>query len=111
MMQRKYWLVGCVVLTVALAGCADSDTEPMMDESAEMHESEAMEAHTSDADLPESVQHAVAIAREIEATPDDTDAILERHGLTVETFEDMMYEISADPALSKAYNDAVSTMN
>ena len=55
-------------------------------------------------ETPEVVRQAVAITQEIEADPDAADQILARHGLTVEQFEEMMYEISSDPALSRAYN-------
>jgi hypothetical protein len=57
--------------------------------------------------LPEIVQTAVAIAKEIEADPDSVEAVLERHGLDPDGFDDMMYQISVDPDLSKAYNAAL----
>jgi hypothetical protein len=53
--------------------------------------------------LPEIVQEAVDVARELDADPDDAEAVLERHGLDVESFEAMMYEISSDPTLAQAY--------
>jgi hypothetical protein len=56
-----------------------------------------------DGTLPEIVQKAVTVAEELKADPDDVEAVLERHGLDVESFEAMMYEISSDPELTKAY--------
>jgi hypothetical protein len=52
------------------------------------------------------VDVAARIAREIEARPDQADAILERYGKTREEFEAMLYDIAADPDLSRAYKEA-----
>jgi hypothetical protein len=54
------------------------------------------------------VSQAAEIARAIEADPDTAEQVLERHDLTVEEFEQMMYEIRADPELSKAFEAAVA---
>ena len=53
------------------------------------------------------VDLAASIAREIEASPDEADAVLERHGKTRAEFEQMLYDIAADPELSRAYNQAI----
>jgi len=50
------------------------------------------------------VERAATIALEIEADPDATEQILERHGVTAEEFEEMMLEISKDEQLRKEYN-------
>jgi len=53
------------------------------------------------------VDVAARIAREIEARPDQASAILERYGKTREEFEKMLYDIAADPDLSRAYTQAL----
>lgn len=53
------------------------------------------------------VDVAVRIAREIQASPDAADAILQRHGKTREEFEQLLYDIAADPDLSHLYNQAL----
>jgi len=53
------------------------------------------------------VDVAARIAREIEARPDQADAILKRNGRTREEFEKLLYDIAADPDLSRAYNQAL----
>lgn len=58
--------------------------------------------------LPKSVRTAVAVAYGLEATPNDIEGVLQRQGLTVEQYEDLMYEISSDPALREAYSSAMS---
>jgi len=87
-----------LLLTVALAlatGCSGSEPDA----------SGAPAEATVENDL---VTQAAAIARAIEADPDAADAILESHGVSVEDFEQMMYEISADPALASAYEAALA---
>jgi hypothetical protein len=51
---------------------------------------------------------AAAAAKEIQADPDRVDAILERHDLTQERFEDLLYEIAADAELSRKYQVALN---
>lgn len=53
--------------------------------------------------VPEKAAKAAALAKELEANPDDADAILKSHGMTQQQFEDLMFEIAADEALSEAY--------
>ena len=86
-------LIGCCLI---VAGCAAPEPEPP-----------AQEAAVADA-TPDVVLRAVEIAKAVEADPDATEQILEGHGLTVEQFEQMMYEIGADPELTKAYEAALA---
>jgi hypothetical protein len=53
--------------------------------------------------VPPKVAEAAALAKEIQASPDDADAILERHGMTRQEFEELMYDIASDEAMSVAY--------
>ena len=56
---------------------------------------------------PPKAAQAAAIAKDLRANPDDADAILAKHGMTRQQFEDLMYEIAADPAMSEAYTAKV----
>ncbi len=46
---------------------------------------------------------AAALAREIQGRPDGAETILEAHGLTVDDFEALLFEIAADPQASEIY--------
>jgi len=86
-------LIGCGLI---VAGCGAPAPEPPAEETAAV-------------DAPSDiVERAAEIAKAIDADPDSAERILQDHGLTVEQFEDMMYEISADPELSKAYEAALA---
>jgi hypothetical protein len=54
-----------------------------------------------------AVDHAVAAARAIQASPAATDSILAAHGLTRARFDSLMYEVAADSALARAYTEAI----
>ena len=56
---------------------------------------------------PPKAAQAAAIAKDLRANPDDADAILAKHGMTRQQFEDLMYEIAADEELTKAYEQAL----
>lgn len=49
------------------------------------------------------VDKAITIAKELRAQPDDAEKILERHGMTAEQWEALMYDIAGDPALAAEY--------
>ncbi len=54
-----------------------------------------------------AVDHAVAAANAIRANPAAADSILAAHGLTRARFDSLMYEVAADPALARAYTQAI----
>ena len=56
---------------------------------------------------PSKAAQAAAVAKELKANPDDADAILKRHGMTQQQFEDLMFEIAEDEELTKAYEQAL----
>ena len=58
--------------------------------------------------LPEQVQKAVNIAQAIEADPDRIETILEEAVMTADEFEALLYDIAADPELSRLYNHAMA---
>jgi len=84
-MSRPIALLALVL--ILFAGCV---SDPDVDGSAE--------------EGPGLVERAAMIALEIEADPDATEEILQRHGLEAEAFEEMLLEISQDEELRKAYN-------
>ncbi len=54
-----------------------------------------------------AVDHAVAAANAIQANPAAADSILAAHGLTRAGFDSLMYDVAADPALARAYTQAI----
>lgn len=56
----------------------------------------------------QKVALVAATAKEIQATPDQVGAILKRHNLTQERFENLLYEIAADAELSRKYQIALN---
>ena len=98
-MARSVAAMCLLVLVVLVApGCAGPGSEP----------APAVESDAAAAVLPEQVETAVSIARELAADPADGEAILNRHGLTEESFDELMYEIAADPELTVAYEAALA---
>ena len=63
-------------------------------------------AHTAPADIAERVSKAARIANAIEEDPDRAEEILSDNGMTLDEFEDLMYAIAQDPALTSAYEAA-----
>lgn len=53
--------------------------------------------------LDPRVAKAAKLAGEIEAAPEDADAILEKHGLDRDKLDALMYEIAADKDLAEDY--------
>lgn len=49
------------------------------------------------------VDKAVTVARAVEANPGRADEVLREHGLTTEQYEDLMYDIAADPDMSAEF--------
>ena len=94
--MKRAGLLLLIVCCWIVAGCAAPEPEQP-----------AQEIVAADA-AGDIVQRAVEIAKAIEADPDAAGQVLEDHGLTVEQFEQMMYDISADPELSRAYEAALA---
>jgi len=97
MTSSRFSAAGMILLLAfGVAGC---ESQPQQAAETPAHETQSA--------LPDVVEKAVTIAKEIEADPDAVEEILERHGLDAEQFENMIYEISSDPELSRAYNAAM----
>jgi hypothetical protein len=105
MRQAAVWTT--IVLMTLLLGCggtADHGTEAV-----DADRPAAQTAPASDtAGAEDLVARAVEIAKAIEADPDAAEAILEQHDLTIESYEALMYDISADPELTRAYEAALA---
>ena len=56
--------------------------------------------------VPEKVTQAAAIAAEIEASPDQAAAILQKHGMTTDEWTALMYEIAENAEWSDAFEAA-----
>ena len=99
--MRRILPVGIlIVLLIAVtAGCPAPETE----ESGSGEEAAAVES----APLPEQVQKAVDIAKGLEADPNRIEAILEEAVMTADEYESLLYDIAADPELSRLYNEAM----
>jgi len=57
-------------------------------------------------DVPEKVLKAGAIAKAIDANPQNAEAILAENNMTAQQWADLLMEIAADPAWSAAYAKA-----
>jgi hypothetical protein len=85
-----------IVGLVMFVGCAAPETEEQV---------ASTEVAVESVDV---VSKAVGIAKEIEADPESAETILANHEMTIEEFDQMMYEISVDPDLSDAYTAAMA---
>lgn len=81
--------LGAVVLLVA-TGCARGDENP---------DTAVIEATPT----PDRATAAAAVANAIAANPAAADSILSAAGYTRDSFQELMYEIAADSAMSAAY--------
>jgi hypothetical protein len=52
-------------------------------------------------------KEAAALAKQIQAKPDQADAILKEAGTDRAAFEALLYDIAADPDASRAYAEAL----
>jgi hypothetical protein len=49
-------------------------------------------------------ERAATISKAVQADPDHADDVLRRNGMTEDQFEALMYEVAADPEMSREYN-------
>lgn len=57
----------------------------------------------------DDVEKAATIAKEIKASPDDAEKVLEKHSMTEEQFEALMFEIAEDPKKAEAFAEKTGT--
>ena len=91
-------------LLAACGGDAPAPT-PAPEPAADTAKADAGEATPeASSDIDARVKKAAAIAKE--AKGGDLDKVLEKHGLTADELEELLYEIAADPKLSASYQAA-----
>lgn len=93
---------------IALAGCGTDEPAEVSDH-AEKTPVPAGDAAHREMSETEMVDRAVQIAKAIEQAPDQAEDILAQHGMTRETFEDLLYDIAEDPNAAAAYAHAMTT--
>lgn len=55
----------------------------------------------------QKVTLAATVAKEIQANPSKATETLQKHNLTQDQFENLLYDIASDPALSQKYQTAL----
>jgi hypothetical protein len=91
-----------VLALTTLVGCAgNGDSAPRP-----AQQSDAGAARLT-GDRLARVEKAAQIANEVGSRPNDAARILSAHGMTEQQFEELMYEIAADPAMSAEYDARV----
>jgi len=86
-----------ILVTIAIcAGCSGGDKA----------ENQAAETTTLTAEQSKMINQAATIANAIALAPQTMAKVLADHKLTADEYKTLIYKISADPELSKAYKDA-----
>ena len=89
-----------VLLVAVIAACpAPAPEEPATGEEA---------AVVEPTPLPEQVQKAVDVAKALEADPDRVEAILDEAVMSADEYEALLFDIAADPELSRLYKEAMA---
>jgi ABC-type glycerol-3-phosphate transport system substrate-binding protein len=101
-MTRTFTLILISLLLLLAFGCGGT-TET--DVGAEATTADAGTEETTTTDTTKA-EEAGAIAKEIAGNPDGADGILTSHDTTQAKFEELLYEIAADPVLTEAYQAA-----
>jgi hypothetical protein len=90
-----------VVLGALLVGCSD-------DKSAQIESPTSIETNRTVLSAPNAsnskVDRAARISRAIQADPDHAEDVLRQNGMTEDQFEALLYEIAADPQMSRDYS-------
>lgn len=92
-MMKAIVLFSSLLLVTLALGCAE---EPAM-------------VPTTEASVDLTPEQLGAIGSEIRNAPDQASEILSRHGLTEETFEAEVREVTEDPEASRRYATALET--
>lgn len=86
--------LSALLLLAACTGAPPADAPaPDTDAAADMKADE----------VPAQVAKALVVAKAVQADPSKAEAALEANGMSRDEFEALMYEIAADPELSRAY--------
>ncbi len=97
MLRRLSTILACIVVFLSVQGC-----EP---ESSGTEEGATTTAAGAEFDDP--LATAVTVAQAVRENPDTAEQVLSEHGMTVEQFEALMYQIAADPELSAEFEAAM----
>jgi ABC-type uncharacterized transport system auxiliary subunit len=90
------------LLLVVLAGCGDGKQEEQTGEAQET----AVDVVTLTPEQEALVLKAATVANSIEKAPGTMAKVLEDNGLTADEYQSLVYRISADPVLTRAYEEA-----
>ncbi len=91
-----------LLAALGLAGCGGGDVETQTAESGEA----AVEAVALTPEQDALVQKAAAVANAVADAPETADQVLADNGLTADEFRTLVYRISADPVMARAYEEA-----
>ncbi len=83
-------------VALALAACGGSEPAPAPEP-----------APTTEPASTDVATTLAMIAKSIRADPDAYEAILARHGMTVEQFEKALYDVASDPEATARYHGAL----
>lgn len=84
----------CAAALVLMAGCTGGDTAT---------DTASVSATPSSASTGDRARDAAAVANAIKANPAAADSILKAAGYTRDSFQELMYDIAADSAMSATY--------
>ena len=103
MMPRWLRSLGLPVLATGIILCSFGCAPKAAEEKAA---APAVSAQSEATPSAEKAREVARISLEIESEPGRTTAILESHGITADQFENAMYDIAQDAALTEAYEAA-----
>jgi hypothetical protein len=96
----------CIVTAVGvmtLTGCSGETGSPPSESSS------AAIPRTLTPEQQAKVDKAAAVARALEAPGQTPDQVLQQHGMTEQQFNDLLFEIAEDEAMSAAYDAKVGS--
>lgn len=100
--RSRSWIMPpiAVALLVLVVGCAPDASKTTVDTPTTTTETAAA---TDDAPSTDRVRQVARISLEIEREPGRASAILEANGMTAEEFEEVLYAIAQNAALTELY--------
>ena len=100
--RRRHSALMILLTVVLLAGCGGGEQQ---EQAVEAQEAPAQTTTLTQAQEA-LIEQAATVANAIEKAPTEFVKILAGHGLTAEKYKEIVYQISADPVLARAYEDA-----
>ena len=97
-----YSVAFSMILVVTLAGCGGEQDEKQI----KSVEKTTAAATALSAEQQKMVTKAVTVANAIAIAPETMTAVLATNHITAEEYKSLIYKISADPVLSRAYEAA-----